>query len=149
MINLIYWRVMIAFRAALFVIMIFIFSCIHLISQIFIDSVKEDLNRNLSYRFDISGSQIYSPREGYKAIIPDYLKYQNNRSQSGYLKISPDEIQDSPLYHGAGYFDLGLKIAGYGFSGKFNLIAEHRGMSYGIYDTKNMIVYPKMNLSFD
>lgn len=58
-----------------------------------------------------------------------------------------DTLRDTPLKHNAFYAALktttslspGIKI-------KADLYGEHRGMSYGMYDTKNMVVYPVIQL---
>jgi hypothetical protein len=57
---------------------------------------------------------------------------------------------DNPLYHGASYIDIDTRFDVLpGFKVQANLVAEHRGMSYGVYDSRNMIVYPRIHLSAD
>ncbi|MDP4241244.1 MAG: hypothetical protein Q8921_00725 [Bacteroidota bacterium] len=57
---------------------------------------------------------------------------------------------DAPLYHGAQELDLfanGTILPGIHLLG--DIIAEHRGSSYGVYSTKNIIVYPRITFALD
>jgi len=56
---------------------------------------------------------------------------------------------DNPIIHGAFYFSTLAEYFKYGFNLKMNLIAEHRGASYGVYENDKMNLIPKINISFD
>ena len=57
---------------------------------------------------------------------------------------------DNPLLHGASYLDIDGRFQVVpGFTVHANLVAEHRGFSYGVYPANNMIVYPKLNIAAD
>ena len=74
-----------------------------------------------------------------KVKLPDYLV---GKSDSGYAT-------DNPEYHGTSYFelktvtDLSRDLTLYA-----SLMAEHRGYSYGVYDSRRMDVYPIFNLKY-
>ncbi|MFX0140252.1 MAG: hypothetical protein ACFFDN_41815, partial [Candidatus Hodarchaeota archaeon] len=56
---------------------------------------------------------------------------------------------DNPLFHGAMYVDLKTNIK-YGCSTfRTDIIAEHRGESYGNFDINNMIIFPKIYIAVD
>ncbi|HVK39019.1 MAG TPA: hypothetical protein VNA88_10835 [Candidatus Kapabacteria bacterium] len=59
-------------------------------------------------------------------------------------------VGDHPLYHGATYARVGANIAVVpGASVDGEIVAEHRGVSYGVYAVDEMIVFPRVLLSFD
>jgi hypothetical protein len=84
-----------------------------------------------------------------KVNMPSELK--ENRNQFFTIPGSNDTITDNPLLHGATYVALKTRT---GFSNKIflyaDLYAEQRGCSYGLFNTKNSIIYPVMRLeAFD
>lgn len=57
---------------------------------------------------------------------------------------------DSPLFHGAGYLSVAATIRPFdGFRVRGELVGEYRGSSYGVYDTRNTAVFPRITFTFD
>lgn len=100
------------------------------------DSTKIGLKDYLE--IDIAGGGFYQASTKNKAInLPDFIKTVRN-PRGIYIAT------DNPLFHGAYYFDIYAKlqiIEGVSFQADF--IGEHRGFSYGVYDTNNMIIFPR------
>lgn len=124
--------------------------CIDLLS-VTADSSKINILNNFS--LNVSGNHNWYVHDGTDhAIVPRYTASNNNNSNY-YNYNLPDKsyrnVSDNPLFHGAAYvnFDLGYKSNGFTISS--NIITEHRGISYGVYNTKAMIVYPKFKFAFD
>jgi hypothetical protein len=80
-----------------------------------------------------------------KVSMPSQLK--EKRTASFKAPGSNDTITDNPLIHGATYVALKTRTT---YLNKVwlyaDLYAEQRGCSYGIYNTKNNIVYPVVRL---
>ena len=121
------------------------------------DSSKNSILNNLN--FSVSGTHItqfdMAGETGQEVDIPKYF-IENNKP--GWIKvrgIKSDgntylaKLTDNPLPHGATYIDFKLGYQSQGFSVNLNLIAEHRGISYGVYSTKAMIFYPKYSIAYD
>ncbi|HVF80368.1 MAG TPA: hypothetical protein VM884_00455 [Flavisolibacter sp.] len=110
----------------------------------------------------LSAQEPQSNQWSFKKRIEFWSKWQNNSidaqvSLPGYIKttrrgstslpITFDTITDNPLRHGATYVRLQTqtsyknKIDLYG-----DLFAEHRGVSYGLFNQANTIVYPILRL---
>jgi hypothetical protein len=57
---------------------------------------------------------------------------------------------DSPLFHGAGYLSVAATVRPFdGFRVRGELVGEYRGSSYGVYDTRNTAVIPRVRFTFD
>jgi hypothetical protein len=71
----------------------------------------------------------------------------NQRKLSNGLPVDFDSISDNPLQHGASYFALKTRTD---FKNKVSLFAdlyaEHRGVSYGLFNQKNTVLYPVIRL---
>jgi hypothetical protein len=111
----------------------------------------QDSSLHPSIKFDISGIHIKH--------WPDYQPILNSNvipaaepapyGQGPYLKYYANAT-DGPLYHSAESIDLfadasalnSIHLLG-------DIIAEHRGASYGVYSTNNIIVYPRVTFKFD
>jgi hypothetical protein len=88
----------------------------------------------------INGGTYYQTNTGDRSVrLPEY-----------FLAKEPSYITDNPLFHGAMYNDLALRVAaGQSIALDLHLIAEHRGQSYGVFNTKEMIVFPRALFSID
>lgn len=83
--------------------------------------------------------------------MPDYLKDEKTGSDLAkrYSVLKKDELTDNPLKHGAMYIDLGLEAGKGGVRLGFDIIMEHRGMSYGVYNMDNIVIFPKFHAALD
>ena len=113
--------------------LIFVFVCFtQAISQ---DSTKVLDNLKLSWE----SYNCYAPNNA-KPLLPQSID--KNRVWGG-------TNRDNPLSHGATTFGLRIEselIKNYRID--VRLMAEHRGISYGVFNTKSMIVYPIFKFSF-
>ncbi|MDB5192973.1 MAG: hypothetical protein JWQ96_2536, partial [Segetibacter sp.] len=82
-------------------------------------------------------------------IIPNSLLIRRTLYNNSTTK--PDKkITDNPLEHAPMYFALHSKTTiSEGIYLNADLYAEHRGISYGVYNTKNMVVYPVLNFNIN
>jgi hypothetical protein len=81
-----------------------------------------------------------------KVSMPSYIK--ESRRQTTYsIPVNFDSITDNPLRHGATYFVV-KSTASFKNKVKLNvdLYGEHRGVSYGLFSRKNMLLYPVFNI---
>lgn len=91
------------------------------------------------FKFGLTGTQLYHTcGNDYNLLLPDY--YENKRNKN---------INDNPLLHGAAISDFSIAFNKYGLDLNLNLIGENRGSSYGVYNSKSMIVYPKYGMGYD
>lgn len=59
-------------------------------------------------------------------------------------------VSDNPLYHGGTFAKLGALVTFIdGVTLDAEIVAEHRGISYGVYATDEMIIFPRMLLGLD
>jgi hypothetical protein len=73
--------------------------------------------------------------------LPEEQKYFRQLNQQ--LPVTYDTISDNPLRHGATYLQFKTRTSYQNRIFLFaDLMAEHRGVSYGLYDTKNIALYP-------
>ncbi len=80
-----------------------------------------------------------------KISMPAFIK--NLRKNTTRLPINFETLSDNPLIHGATYFTI-KSSAAYKNKVKLNvdLFAEHRGVSYGIFNKKNLLLYPVIKI---
>lgn len=87
--------------------------------------------------------QTYAPDAGVK--MPAVIK--RSRQSSAQLPVRFDTVTDNPLRHGATYVALHTQS---GYRNKVFLFAdvygEHRGVSYGLYDRNNTLLYPVLRI---
>ncbi len=107
-----------------------------------------------NFNFKVKGSSITQfGAETQNYIIPNFLALPSDSYYSNIRNRLPDKllrnVTDNPLIHGAAYIDFNLGFKYHGISISTNLIAEHRGISYGPLSTKSMIVFPKYKFAFD
>ncbi|MDH5381793.1 MAG: hypothetical protein OEW75_13115 [Cyclobacteriaceae bacterium] len=106
------------------------------------DSVSQKFSEKIN--FDLAGGGFYqAPIKDEKVRMPEYIMYK--RSPTGIYYAT-----DNPLYHGAYFIALKSNLQltkEVTFNADF--YGEHRGFSYGVYNTSNMIVYPRANLVID
>jgi hypothetical protein len=91
--------------------------------------------------FEFSGAHYYSGAISQDVAVPAYL-------QTKYR--APIVASDSPLHHGASY--LAIRATATAFPGvrlRGELIGESRGISYGVDNTSNMIVFPRFTFTID
>lgn len=90
--------------------------------------------------------------EGYGFYLPSSYVYKKGISLPKSLESSRfygKSVGDSPLFHGASAFGLRIEsdiIKNYHVDALF--VGEHRGISYGVFNTGNMIVYPVLRFRF-
>ena len=95
---------------------------------------------NFSIRAELWGTQIFEPLNA-PVRMPENIRYR--RSNSINAPSAFYTSTDNPLKHGAYYgciktitsFSPAIKV-------KVDIYGEHRGVSYGAFNTKNIIVYP-------
>lgn len=91
-------------------------------------------------KLDWESYNAYTSRDDYAYLLPQKIQVQRSRSLFA---------RDNPLYHGATSFGLQIKteiIKNYNLD--VRLMAEHRGISYGVFSTQAMIVYPIFMFNF-
>jgi len=95
-------------------------------------------------RFDLKtelwGSQIF---ESSNATVRMPENIRNRRSSSINAPSDFNSITDNPLKHGA-YYGCIKTTTSFSSSFKVNMdiYGEHRGVSYGVFNTENMVVFP-------
>lgn len=100
----------------------------------------------INYQFDIEARAYYQSNR--EKDIPVHI---DNTSNSVGSIIYPkfDTVTDNPFRHTAFYALLKNKIS---FEEKYSLevdlMVEHRGMSYGLYDMKNIVFFPYYKFDF-
>ncbi|MEI6090435.1 MAG: hypothetical protein WCR42_08290 [bacterium] len=121
-----------------------------------IDSSSKSIFNDID--FNVSGSHIshfgLSTTEASTAVVPKYF-IENNKPEwiieadnmfSSERKIY---LTDNPLQHGATYIDFNAAYQKNGFSITTDIFAEHRGFSYGVYNTDAIVFYPKFTIAYD
>lgn len=105
-------------------------------------------------RFSFSGGIIHheidSPANT-EIEMPEYLRVRKIYSRLGRENpdLQKDILTDNPLFHGASYSRLGVVARNRGIEIQGKLLMEHRGMSYGVFNSANTIVFPKLTISID
>jgi hypothetical protein len=87
----------------------------------------------------------YSKIHEDRFVLPAWIRMirQEYPLIKGRNKKMRDVLSDNPLYHGASYFDFYMHYnLSKNISIQTHLFAEHRGISYGIFSTSAMVVYP-------
>jgi len=83
--------------------------------------------------------------------VPEGLpRRQNDATTRSDWQLNDDHMTDNPLRHGCLYIDFAMR----GRIGKdltlyADLVGEHRGFSGGLYNTANLVVYPKMSAVYE
>jgi len=87
------------------------------------------------------GSQIFEKGYFPAVSMPENIRLRRTNSLTAVSNFN--YATDNPLRHGAYYAVLKNKIyITQGVRINFDLYGEHRGVSYGVFNTKNVIVYP-------
>ncbi|HSG27341.1 MAG TPA: hypothetical protein VLA34_02585 [Candidatus Krumholzibacterium sp.] len=94
--------------------------------------------------------QDYNLDNKLKVKIPDYLIRDLESGNKGWLlDLDEGTISDNPLLHGAMYGRFSVSAGKDGVSLATEIIAEHRGASYGVYSSENTIVIPRFLAAID
>ena len=113
--------------------LIFVFVC-------FTQAISQDTTKVLdNLKLSWESYNCYAPNSA-KPLLPQSI------DENRFLGST---ILDNPLDHGATTFGLRIEselIKNYRID--VRLMAEHRGISYGVFNTKSMIVYPIFKFSF-
>jgi hypothetical protein len=119
-------------KYSVFLLLSFLLYPVNLIGQ------SDSLTLNLKgLGINIKGGHLYLfPNNNAEPVIPKYF------DQILY-------IGDHPLRHGVGWIEFNTNYKKYGFNIGADIIGEHRGISYGVFDKNNFIVYPRILLGFD
>jgi len=105
------------------------------------DSSQKRLSINLN--FEMSGMQIFEASNAPVRMPPNIYYRRSNyiNNPAGFRNIT-----DNPIKHGAYYACIRTTTSVLSlFKMNIDLYGEHRGVSYGIFNTGNMIVYPVMS----
>ena len=109
------------------------------------DSTKTKLTEKLE--LDLFGGGYYqAPLSGRRILRPTII----DAGRSPFIGGGPTTVTDHPLLHGAYYAGLhaNLEVVD-GLTFHADFIGEHRGFSYGTYNTKNMVLYPRAQFVLD
>jgi hypothetical protein len=102
--------------------------------------------------FDIAGSGLWHSKlpGSQKAIaLPTYLKVKR-KAYNNLFNKDWNYAEDNPLFHAAYQMSANSAIhVGKGLSVYASLIAEHRGFSYGINSTSNVLIFPQLKIAVD
>lgn len=95
--------------------------------------------------FDIAAGGYYQNKFiSNEILLPSFIQ------QTRGYNNPPFYSSFNPLNHGCFYMDLNIKLKmAKGYYCYSNFIAEHRGFSYGVYDNKSMVMYPKLRVEID
>lgn len=111
-----------------------------------IDSWRMDF----SFTGGIIHHDIDSP-ENVKIEMPEYLRVRKIYSDLAHSNndLQKDILTDNPMFHGASYTQLGIRARNGGVNINGKVLLEHRGMSFGVFNTDNSIVFPQLTISID
>jgi hypothetical protein len=113
-------------------------------SQIFCQDTLYHKGKILTY-VDFWGSKIFENTYSPGVSMAENIRLQRKNSPSAVSDFN--YATDNPLRHGAFYAALKNKVnITEGLEINFDLYGEIRGISYGVSNTENMIVYPIINL---
>ena len=117
------------------------------------ERVAADSTSSLPIRFSLQGGHYYQSAFHSRISWPDYLRWeQAYKPDITYQWRDPrrQSVSDNPLFHGAGFIRIDLDSEPIeGLSLNAGLTGENRGMSYGVRDTKSMIVFPHFLFTFE
>ncbi len=120
--------------------------CTTVSGQIALDSLKQRLE------VEISGTGIWhsKPVQGSRRILlPEYLRWRRMQYNPEFNRTWK-YAEDNPLYHAAYYMQAHARLRLLrGMQLFFTLNGEHRGFSYGVNSTSNILVYPMVKFAFD
>ncbi len=94
---------------------------------------------SVEIEYDLKGGYYYlnNSNDNYSPSVPDIIEDLR-------ASYNHPEITDNPLFHGAVYVEFRTKSDIADNLDLFtDIVVEHRGFSYGVYSTGNLIVYPK------
>lgn len=113
------------------------------------DSLKTILLNNFKINFEATAIYNYGGSSSFEA--PDFHMNPvfTDRTSSGGYDDGIKYMNDAPTYHGSSYFIIGGETEAYGASVKADLLCERRGISYGVFNTKETIVFPRLNLAYE
>jgi hypothetical protein len=105
-------------------------------------------------KLTLTGGMIYEstcPNVAVKVRMPEFLRNERHNSpmRESFPALTTDNLTDNPLWHGAGYAHISVAAKRAGLTLFGELIAEHRGASYGVYSMGNIAVLPKFAVSID
>ena len=82
--------------------------------------------------------------------MPEYMKNERYSfsSRAGY-NLKANDLTDNPLWHGAAFAHLAMEAKNAGLTLYCELMAEHRGASYGVYAMKDIAIVPKFSAAID
>ncbi|MGM0484074.1 MAG: hypothetical protein ACQERI_05940 [Candidatus Krumholzibacteriota bacterium] len=132
-----------------------IFFCLTtLILPVECHSAGETLLDSWDYSFRLEGGIFYQDMKSWPDIeieMPDYSRERKIYSELAYRHsvLREDLLTDNPLVHGASFNELIFKARNRGFGIEGRVLMEDRGMSYGVFDTHNSIIFPKVGVSAD
>ncbi len=90
--------------------------------------------------FDVEGGYLYQAGSDFTVKFPDAIA----DGPRGF------RLSDNPILHAAGWLDLDLSYQFVkGVNLRAGLLGEHRGMSYGVYNSKSIVAVPHITLSID
>lgn len=132
---------------------LFVLLLIGFTTTLFSNQDSSALNLFNNFELKISGGHIYQEAGIGRVTVPEYQKEDEEINLGGPIRwviTKPSGyISDNPLLHGAAWADVNLCAGGSGFAIDLNLVAEHRGISYGVFSSKAIAVYPRYKFSFD
>jgi hypothetical protein len=114
------------------------FACSNAVAQDTIPRFSLD-----DFKWSLRGGLIYQGDPFGTALLPNFIAQERGLFSDNY------SVGDEPLIHGASYLDFGSQFHYSGFSLATQLVAEHRGQSYGVYDLEAIDVYPKYLADLD
>jgi hypothetical protein len=102
--------------------------------------------------FDLSGFGLWHsklPGKAKPVRLPLYLK-EKRKSYNNNFNKNWEYAEDNPMFHAAYQLSANSAInIGKGLCLYATLIAEHRGFSYGINSTSNVLIFPQLKMAVD
>jgi hypothetical protein len=118
-------------------------------------STPDSILKSVKFRFGLDGGYYYYEVQDKTVLLPALLQLRranqsNLKSLWGLNTVNNiPTLTDNPLQHGAGFLTFNAACE---MGKKFDILAsitgEHRGTSYGVYNTANMIVFPQFRFRY-
>ncbi|MFK8039506.1 MAG: hypothetical protein AB8B74_14530 [Crocinitomicaceae bacterium] len=106
--------------------------------------IDTTLSQKVNFNFEYGNyyaTRLNSAAVGNDLHLPKTISNVRSLSYNGY---NPEKSLDNPLRHLGFYIDLIGQVQVTDSSiFQVNIVAEHRGVSYGVYDVKNMALIPQ------